>query len=489
MILLVFVLSAVLLSAFVLTAKINDINSEWHQTNKTIMAKNNALFQINRHFGYGGFIHHFKNLVLRQEQHYSISAEQSMLQTEQAIISYEALIEADTEALLLAQFKQTAELYKQKLLSIQTALSSNKQNIHQLDETVRVDDTLATSALDILSLQIADNNKKSIALFNHQYQSINKTNQLQLIVIIPLILLAGAMLAFYAIRVTRAYSELQTIFNVSPDALIVLGLDGRIIRANPKACDVFGYSLDEFQKIQVESLVPIEHRGGHQNTRVNFQQQNNNRDITSEHAEVKAINKSGDMFPVEITLATYGEQGSQKTIANIKDLRQYKNLEALSTTDHLTGIANRLKIDDILDSEINRAKRFGQPLSFILLDIDYFKSVNDNYGHQEGDAVLQALACLLRTRTRKIDTCGRWGGEEFCIICPGTKASEAYQLADDLREQIATTSFGKLEHITASFGVANFEHDQDSFQDLVHRTDIALYQSKQYGRNRVTLAN
>ena len=296
------------------------------------------------------------------------------------------------------------------------------------------------------------------------------------------------MLTFYAIKVTRSYSELQTIFNVSPDALIVLGLDGKIIRANPKACDIFGYSQDEFKLIAVESLVPNDYRYGHEETRVRFQKKNSNRDITSPHAEVKAVNKHGEKFPVEITLATYGEHGSQKTIANIKDLRRYKNLEELSTTDHLTGIANRLKIDDILDNEINRAKRFNQPLSFILLDIDYFKSVNDNYGHQEGDTVLKGLARLLKTRVRNIDSCGRWGGEEFCIICPGTKASEAYRLADELRQQIANSTLGQLDNITASFGVSSLNHDDDSFKDLVHRADIALYQSKQYGRDQVTLA-
>lgn len=489
MVLLVVVLSAVLISAFLLTTKINDINGDWHQANKTIMAKNNTLFQISRHFGYGGFIHHFKNLVLRQTDNYSVLAQTSMAETLQAIAVYESLLDTDVEAVLVAQFKQTVELYNDKLQLIQTELMNDKQNIHNLDEEVKVDDAQAIAALEILSLQIAENNRQSITLFNQQYKSINKLNQVQLIVIIPLILIAGAMLTFYAIRVTRAYSELQTIFNVSPDALIVLDLSGKIERANPKACDIFGYTKEEFQQLTIESLVPIKYRDNHAATRINFQKQNSKRETGSPHAEVKAVNKLGAVFPVEITLATYGEQDSQKTIANVKDLSRYKNLEALSTTDHLTGIANRLKIDAILDDEISRATRFEHALSFILLDIDHFKAVNDSYGHQEGDVVLQEFANLLKTRIRKIDTCGRWGGEEFCIICPGTSGSEAYRLAEDLRKQIANTKFGQLEQLTSSFGVASLHNDEDSFQDFVNRADIALYQSKQYGRNQVTLAS
>ena len=115
------------------------------------MAKNNALFQINRHFGYGGFIHHFKNLVLRQETGYSDAAQASMEKTKLAIKEYEALVDVDLELALIGQFKQTVDLYEKKLISVQSAIKANKQNIHKLDEEVRVDDALATTALEILS--------------------------------------------------------------------------------------------------------------------------------------------------------------------------------------------------------------------------------------------------------------------------------------------------------------------------------------------------
>ena len=489
MALLVVVLSAIFISAFLLSSQLNNINESWHKTNQTIMAKNNALFQLSRHFGYGGFIHHFKNLVLRQTEHYYQSAKSSMEQTHQAIDLYKSLTQAELELTLINEFEQTVLKYQSKLELIEAERLSQNQNIHDLDEQVKVDDAQAIAALNILSLQIAQNNKSSIDLFNRQYQNIDKTNRVQLLIIIPLILISGIALTFYAIRVTRAYSELETIFNVSPDALIVLNTSGQIVRANPKACDIFGYSFDEFQRLTIEALVPVEFRGGHAETRQLFQRNNAKREIGSPHAEVKAVHKTGKIIPVEITLATYGEQDSQKTIANVKDLSHYKNLETLSTTDHLTGIANRLKLDALLDDEIDRAKRYQQALSFIIIDIDHFKKVNDTFGHQEGDKVLQGFARLLQTRIRNIDVCGRWGGEEFCIICPATSGSEAYRLAEDLRGQIEASEFGQVDGLTASFGLASFKQQQDSFKDLIHRADIALYQSKQYGRNQVTLAS
>lgn len=489
MILLAVVLASIFISEFVLTKQINDISTKWHKTNQTIMAKNNTLFQLSRHFGYGGFIHHFKNLVLRQDPEYYHLALSSINKTKGALLLYKALASSKVELTLIQQLEQTVLLYEKKLQLIHAEMQKSQNDLRNLDQQVKVDDSNAVGVLEILSLQIAQSNKGSIARFDKQYHNITKTNRVQLIIIIPLILIAGAILTFYAVRVTRSYSELETIFNVAPDALIVLNLAGQIERANPKACDIFGYSRSEFKQLTIESLVPSEHRNGHADTRVKFQKQNAKRDMGSPHAEVEALHKDGHVFPVEITLATYGKQDSQKTIANVKDLSQFKNLEALSTTDHLTGIANRLKLDAILDDEINRARRLGHEFALIIIDIDHFKSVNDTFGHQQGDLILKQFANLLQSRIRKIDNCGRWGGEEFCIICPGTSGNQAYQLAESLRKEIRQTAFAQLEQLTASFGVASFHIGQDDFHDLIERADIALYQSKQYGRDQVTLAS
>lgn len=159
-------------------------------------------------------------------------------------------------------------------------------------------------------------------------------------------------------------------------------------------------------------------------------------------------------------------------------------LERISETDKLTGLANRLKLDVVISDEINRASRFSQPFSIILIDIDNFKQVNDHYGHLVGDQVLEQLAKVLSSKSRKVDTAGRWGGEEFLIVCPNTEISGAKQLAEHLRSAIESDVFPVEGGITASFGISAFKPD-DHVNNIVARADEALYSAKSSGRNRV----
>lgn len=161
-----------------------------------------------------------------------------------------------------------------------------------------------------------------------------------------------------------------------------------------------------------------------------------------------------------------------------------RELERLSVTDKLTGLANRQKIDQELDSEFLRCIRFGQPFSIILLDIDDFKAVNDTHGHQVGDQVLVEIAKLLQTHIRKTDFVGRWGGEEFMVICTQTDLSGAIKLAEHLRKLIEACPLPVVAHKTSSFGVAAYQSG-DHANTLVSRADGALYEAKHRGRNRV----
>lgn len=164
-----------------------------------------------------------------------------------------------------------------------------------------------------------------------------------------------------------------------------------------------------------------------------------------------------------------------------------RKLERLSTTDRLTGLFNRLKLDEALESEIARAPRSGQSFSVILIDIDHFKQVNDQHGHQTGDQVLVDVAELLRKGTRATDYVGRWGGEEFLIVCPHTDVAGACRLAENLRQALQDHRFPIVECKTASFGVASYL-ENDSVSEIVSRADAALYAAKEAGRNRVAAA-
>lgn len=161
-----------------------------------------------------------------------------------------------------------------------------------------------------------------------------------------------------------------------------------------------------------------------------------------------------------------------------------KKLLKLSQTDNLTKCHNRQKIDEIFLSEINRFNRYDTIFSVIMLDIDKFKDVNDTYGHQSGDSVLVELTALIKNQIRESDSLGRWGGEEFLIICAQTNIDEAMKLAEKLRKKIENFEFNVVGTCTASFGVSQI-HKDDEIKDIFQRIDEALYISKENGRNQI----
>ena len=159
-------------------------------------------------------------------------------------------------------------------------------------------------------------------------------------------------------------------------------------------------------------------------------------------------------------------------------------ISILASTDKLTGLYNRLKIDACLDTELQRSLRYSNALSVILIDIDHFKKVNDLHGHLAGDQILIQVAKLIANRLRKTDLIGRWGGEEFLVICPETSLESAAFLADDVRFMIESTHFEGVGSITISLGVSAYKHG-DTHDSLLFRVDTALYEAKHRGRNNV----
>ena len=159
-------------------------------------------------------------------------------------------------------------------------------------------------------------------------------------------------------------------------------------------------------------------------------------------------------------------------------------LEILSTTDTLTGIYNRLKLDEILEYEKKQFDRFERPLSIIMLDLDFFKKVNDNYGHKTGDEILKTISKVVLDTKRDTDVFGRWGGEEFLLVCSETDIQGARALAEKLRKAIESYEFPMITSLTASFGVAQFEKG-DTIAKVFERADHAMYLAKESGRNKV----
>ncbi len=179
------------------------------------------------------------------------------------------------------------------------------------------------------------------------------------------------------------------------------------------------------------------------------------------------------------------------------DIKRIYTLEIENITDPLMGIYNRRYLTRILQEEFSKAKRYSLPLSTLMLDIDYFKKVNDTYGHDVGDMILRNLGTMIQELIRETDYVARYGGEEIMVICPLIDGQKASELAERLRQEIETcimipddANKGTPEvRITVSIGVAECTSDISSVDDLIKRTDMALYRAKDEGRNCIFLCN
>ncbi len=160
-------------------------------------------------------------------------------------------------------------------------------------------------------------------------------------------------------------------------------------------------------------------------------------------------------------------------------------LKHLATKDALTGVYNRYKINLKLEEEYKRAKRYKEIFSLVMFDIDHFKKVNDTFGHDAGDYVLQELCRIIMQNIRDTDSFGRWGGEEFMLLAPNTSKDEAFALADKIRTSVEEHPFEIVQKITISIGVSEFQ-ENDTVTTILKRVDEALYISKGSGRNKVS---
>lgn len=177
--------------------------------------------------------------------------------------------------------------------------------------------------------------------------------------------------------------------------------------------------------------------------------------------------------------------------AILKHFQRYSSIKDMATYDTLTGLYNRRSFEERLEVEAQKSFYSGIPISLAMVDIDFFKKVNDTFGHTEGDQVLSKISSLLKTSVRKKDTVARYGGEEFILILPGTALEEAFVISERIRRLVESTLFevGKAQlNLTLSMGISNFpNHRVKSKEELIKMADQALYDAKRGGRNRVCI--
>ena len=203
--------------------------------------------------------------------------------------------------------------------------------------------------------------------------------------------------------------------------------------------------------------------------------------IKTKRGEIKWILDNTTLIKDEHNVITY----FLGYLSNITEEKNYQvKLEILSKTDQLTKVNNRLYIDEVLQKQYYRFFRNDEKCSVILIDIDFFKDINDTYGHIVGDLFLVEFSTILKENVRESDIVGRWGGEEFLIILPHSNTQDAVELAQKLQNLINTFEFTKVGYKTASFGISEF-HTGISSEQLLDNADRALYKSKNGGRNQI----
>jgi len=290
----------------------------------------------------------------------------------------------------------------------------------------------------------------------------------------------------------------KTLLDSIFDAVYTVGSDGKITYWNDSCSRITGYSAQEVIG-QLYSDVPFAHnmektdsaapdggvdivlKTGMPGTWKGFVQRKNGQRIPVE-SHISAIrDKLGDIIgAVEVF---------RDISAHVSLEQAHRQLLHFARKDQLTGLYNRAATSELLKAEVERSSRYQQPLSVVMVDIDHFKRINDLYGHDSGDKVLAKIGNTFTFNLRNPDTMGRWGGEEFLIIAPGSDAQAAANFAERLRVLIEEIPLTEVpEQITASFGVAQLTKGQIP-DKLLFQADQALYKAKETGRNKVVIAD
>lgn len=275
------------------------------------------------------------------------------------------------------------------------------------------------------------------------------------------------------------------------DVVWTMNPEGNINYISPSVEKIRGYSVEEVMAQSIEEMVcPSSIEKLVNNIEFGKLMVENGLPFKVFRSDIEIPCKDGSTIWADLTISGIYDKNNNflGMLGVYKDITERKNMEneikVLLETDKLTQISNRLKLDETLKMEMKRFLRGGLPFAVILLDIDYFKKVNDEFGHLVGDEILKEVAEIVNLNVRETDLAGRWGGEEFLIITPTMEEKSAKLLAEKIRKKILDHEFAEIGHLTASFGVADSKGLADEVK-LVLRADLAMYKAKNAGRNQV----
>ena len=286
-------------------------------------------------------------------------------------------------------------------------------------------------------------------------------------------------------------SLVRAINESARDAIVTMDDKGRISYWNPAAEQIFGYTSDEAVGQDLHSmLAPPRYKTLYESAFPEFQRSGRG-DVVGKTLELKALRKSGEEFPIELSLSSVQLKDRWHAVGIIRDISERKQAEEtirrMAYHDPLTGLPNRKLFSDRLAIALAQAMRNQNDVAVIMLDLDNFKDVNDTLGHDTGDVLLKAVTKRLSEALRKSDTVARFGGDEFALIFPDLKEEDdASRVAKKIVERFRKPFFINAHQliVTTSIGIAVYPRDGTDEVALLKNADIAMYQAKQAGRDR-----
>jgi len=317
---------------------------------------------------------------------------------------------------------------------------------------------------------------------------LKESNYKLLQIIIPLTLILGLILAIYPTRI-REKLLLALAKNKRNSKIIdkyipvsITDNKGIIIEVNEAFCNLTGYTSEELLG-QSHGML----KSGNLDKELYEDLWETLKENKSWNGELENIKKNGQLYWIDMYIEPrYNKDTLQTEYMSIsQNITDKKLIEKLSQTDHLTNLHNRKRIDEELEKSLYNVKRYNENISIMMLDIDYFKLVNDKYGHNVGDSVLVEFSNTLKNSIRKSDIIGRWGGEEFMIISSNTSKEEIRILANKIKDNISNFNFKIVGHKTVSIGYTQIKGSDSDFHSFLKRADNALYRAKENGRDRI----
>lgn len=471
--------------------------------------------------GYGGFIHHFKNAVLRGDGKYINEAELCLLKAEQVIEIYRSKGITTAESLSLEDISRTLTSYKNATEEIEGLLAQGMSS-REIDTKVKIDDSAALRGLAILDRDIvmqieqgAENVSDTLAFVQSlihwlSWFTIIFTTSFIIAAILlirsrliePVRHLTAGMKTLASgnlnikVRVTERDNEIgemarsldifranalkyrdseaqvKAVIDTAIDAIVTTDNEGNILAFNPAAVSIFDYALADILGRNVKLLLPkVEHL---------FTEEEYGKVL-----ETQALRANGMRFPVEISMNEMSVGERVMFTAVIRDITDRKAAEAeirkLAMTDPLTGLANRNQFEQRIEEAIQIAQRTNKSVGLMLIDLNKFKPVNDTYGHHVGDLLLQAAADRMVEASRQTDTVARLGGDEFAIILNHLERPDCIDVpVERITKQLSKPYLINdiLLDVTASLGISMYPQDDIDIDELMRKADAAMYKNK-----------